>query len=149
MFRTLLVPVLTLAAAGFAAPAAAHGSACARPFQHAGTVVLRAGYSGAVGEFAVPAGKRLQIEYVSAGLRLSNNDGRGAFAIGTSAGGTFAWHPLPVQVGYALSDRQASTAVALYADAGSLVKLEINRASGTALAAVGRYAVTGCLFNVP
>lgn len=127
-------------------PASAHGTYCANPFQRAGTAVLRAGYGGAVAEFPVPAGYRLQIEYVSAGLRHASNDARGAFGIGTWAGGNFAWHPLPILTGYALSDRMASQPVALYADGGSLVKIEVSRASGTNVEATGRYAVTGCLY---
>lgn len=125
----------------------AHGSSCAKPFQHAGTVALNPGYGGAVAEFAVPAGYRLQIEYVSAGLRMGTNEGRGAFAIGTWAGQAFAWHSLPILTGYALSDRMTSSQVSLYADAGSLVKVEINRASSTGVLAYGRYAVTGCLYS--
>lgn len=147
MNRKHLLAGLVLATGFAAAPAFAHGDYCAKPFQYAGTVVLKAGYAGNVGEFAIPKDMRLQIEYVSAGLRMSTNDGRGAFAIGTIAGGTFGWHPLPIETGYALSDRQTSDEVKLYADPGSLVKIEFNRASGTNVDAVGRYTVTGCLFK--
>ena len=146
MKTQLLVAVLATASF-FATDAYAHGTSCAKPFQHAGTVALNPGYSGSVGEFTVPAGYRLQIEYVSAGLRMGTNEGRGAFAIGTWAGSTFAWHPLPILTGYALSDRMTSSQVSLYADAGSLVKVEINRASNTNVLAYGRYAVTGCLYS--
>lgn len=138
---------LLAAASLFASNASAHGSSCAKPFQHAGTVALNPGYSGGMGEFTVPAGYRLQIEYVSAGLRMGTNEGRGAFAIGTWAGQAFAWHSLPILTGYALSDRMTSSEVSLYADAGSLVKVEINRASSTGVLAYGRYAVTGCLYS--
>lgn len=148
MFRPLIIAALALASACVATPALAHGTFCAQPFQHAGTVTLQVGYSGAVGQFQVPAGKRLQIEYVSAGLRMSTNEGRGAFTIGTRLNGVFGSHPLPILTGYALSDRMASTQVSLYADPGSFVTVEINRGTGTNLPAVGRFTVTGCLYNV-
>jgi hypothetical protein len=146
--KTLLCAGLLAVAALSSQAASAHGSSCAKPFQYAGTVALNPGYGGAVGEFTVPAGYRLQIEYVSAGLRMGTNEGRAAFAIGTWAGQTFAWHPLPILTGYALSDRMASNEVSLYADAGTLVKVEINRASSTSVLVYGRYAVTGCLYSV-
>lgn len=136
-----LLPSLLLAT-----PAFAHGASCATPFQTAGSVLLKPGYSGVVGEFAVPTGYRLQIEYVSAGVRLGTADGRAAFSIATTAGGTSAWHPLPIQAGYTVVDRQTSGEVALYADARSLVKIEVDRGTDTAQETTGRYAVTGCLY---
>ena len=131
-----------------AGQAVAHGVECGHPFQYAGTVNLAAGNSGSVGEFTVPAGQRLQIEYVSAGIRLSTADGIAAFSVGATAHGVFAWHPLPILRGYAAVDRLTSGVVLLYADAGSLVKLEINRGSGgsAAQAGIGQFAVSGCLY---
>ncbi|TDK23456.1 hypothetical protein E2F46_11085 [Luteimonas aestuarii] len=148
MFRQLIIATLAVGSACATAPALAHGTFCAQPFQHAGTVTVQVGYSGVVGQFPVPAGKRLQVEYVSAGLRMSTNEGRGAFAIGTRVNGVYASHPLPILTGYALSDRMTSSQVSLYADPGSYVSVEINRATGTNVAAVGRFVVTGCLYDV-
>lgn len=147
MKSSLFLSLALLSAAAVFAPAAQAQSAyCAKPFQHYGSVVLNQGYSGAIGDFTVPAGYRLKIEYVSAGLRLSTNDGRSAFAILTTAGGASTWHSLPILTGYALNDRMTSSAVSLYADPGTAVRVEINRNSGTNLIGYGRFSVTGCLY---
>jgi hypothetical protein len=77
---------------------------------------------------------------------LSSNDGRSAFAILTTAGGSSTWHSLPILTGYALNDRMTSSAVSLYADPGTAVRVEINRNTGTNLIGYGRFSVTGCLY---
>lgn len=145
--RSCAATVAALAAFA-AAPALAHGYSCAKPYQYAGTVTIAAGTGGNVTQFAPPSGYRLQIEYVSGSVRMATNDTRAAISIGTYAGGTFAWHPLSVGSGYALSDRQTSGEVSLYADAGSLISIEMARASGYTASTVGRFAVSGCLYPV-
>ena len=141
------IATCSLFAATLFAPAAhAHGFPCAHPFQHTGTVVIGPGFTGTVGEFQVLADTRLQIEYVSASVRLGNAGENAAFSIGTTASGIFAWHPLPVDAGYTAVDRLGSQAVALYGDSGTLVKIEISRGSSVG-EATGRYAVSGCLYR--
>lgn len=140
--------ILAALALGAAFPALVQATECKNPFQYTGTVQLPARYSGSVGEFTVPSGQRLHIQHVSAGIRLANANGIAAFAIGTWANRTFAWHPLPVLSGYGPADRQTTMAVTLYADPGTLVKVEINRGSETASATTGRFSVTGCLYPV-
>ena len=137
---------LLLAAGAMSHEASAHGTACAKPFQYAGNVYIPVNYSGYTGEFAVPAGYRLQIEYISAGFRMTTNDGRASFAVSTMVGGVTSWQKLPTEVGYALSDRMTTGPVTLYADANSWVRLSFNRASGYTVATTGTYTFTGCLY---
>jgi hypothetical protein len=76
----LLLALLALA------PAAArvHGDACPKPFQATGMVAFPAGYSGVSGQFRVPAGYRLQIEQISAGLRLPSATDTADFRVGAT-----------------------------------------------------------------
>lgn len=124
----------------------AHGDACANPFQTSGSIALPAGYSGVTAQFAVPAGYRLQIEQVSAGLRLPATTDRADFQIATTAGGNYAVHDLEVAEGYAAVDRKAFGPVTLYADKGSTVRIFISRITTGYPAGSARWAVTGCLY---
>ncbi len=128
--------------------AQAHGDRCNLPFQTSGTIVLEPGFSGSVGQFSVPAGFRLQIEQVSAEIRLVATTDRAGFTIGTVAGGAFAWHNLRSEDGFGAIDRQTSGPVTLYADAKTDVKIAISRISDTTVQANGRYTLTGCLYPV-
>ncbi len=126
--------------------AQAHGDACPKPFQIAGTVAFPVGYSGVTAQFTVPAGYRLQIEQISAGLRVGSTTDTADFQVGTTVGGAFAWHDLQVGVGYSNIDRKAYGPVTLYADRGTDVRIAISRITSGYPAATGRWAVTGCLY---
>ena len=141
-------PVLLLLAVLSLAPvnAQAHGDACAKPFQTTGTIALPAGYSGVTAQFTVPAGYRLQIEQISAGLRLPASTDTADFTVGTTVGGTFAWHDLQVAQGYSNLDRKAFGPVTLYADKSTDVRIAIARITASYPAATARWAVTGCLY---
>lgn len=124
----------------------AHGDACANPFQTSGSIAIPANYSGVTAQFAVPTGYRLQIEQVSANIRLPANTDRADFQIGTTAGGNYAAHNLEVAAGYAESDRKAFGPVTLYADKGSTVRVFISRITTSYPAGSATWAVTGCLY---
>ncbi len=126
--------------------ARAHGDACDKPFQTFGSLAVPANYSGVTGQFTVPAGYRLQIEQVSANIRLALNTDRADFQIGTTVGGTFAVHNLAVAEGYALIDRKAYGPVTLYADKGSVVSIYVTRQGTSYPATTAGWVVTGCLF---
>ncbi len=126
--------------------AQAHGAACARPFQTAGSIAMPAGYSGVTAQFTVPAGYRLQIEQISAGLRLPASTDTADFTVGTTVGGAFAWHDLDVAQGYSTLDRKAFGPVTLYADKGTDVRIAIARITASYPAGTARWAVTGCLY---
>lgn len=143
MFRSLSLFSL-LAVAPFAAQA--HGDACPKPFQATGTMALPAGYSGVTAQFSVPAGYRLQIEQVSAGMRVPATTDRADFQIGTTVGGVYAWHDLEVADGYSVIDRKAFGPVTLYADKGTEVRLALSRITTSYPAGTARWAVTGCLY---
>lgn len=141
--RSLLLLAL-LALAPIAAQA--HGDACPKPFQATGTVAFPVNYSGVTGQFWIPAGYRLQIEQISAGLRLPSATDTADFNVGTTVGGTFAWHELQVGVGYSNLDRKAYGPVTLYADKGTDVRIAISRITTSYPAATARWTVTGCLY---
>ena len=124
----------------------AHGDACANPFQTSGSIAIPVNYSGVTAQFAVPAGYRLQIEQVGAGIRLPANTDRADFQIATTAGGNYAVHDLEVAEGYAAVDRKAFGPVTLYADPGSTVRIFISRITTSYPAGSARWAVTGCLY---
>lgn len=139
---------VTLAAALALSPclARAHGDACAKPFQTSGSLAVPANYSGVTGQFTVPAGYRLQIEQVSANIRLPSSTDRADFQIGTTVGGAFAVHNLAVADGYTVFDRKAYGSVTLYADKGSIVSVYITRQGASYPAITAGWVVTGCLF---
>ena len=140
-------PLLLLALLALAPVAAqAHGDACPKPFQATGTVAFPVGYSGVTGQFPVPAGYRLQIEQISAGLRVGSATDTADFQVGTTVGGTFAWHDLAVGVCYSNIDRKAYGPVTLYADKGTDVRIAISRITSGYPAATARWSVTGCLY---
>ena len=126
--------------------AQAHGDACPKPFQATGTVAFPAGCSGVTGQFWVPAGYRLQIEQISAGFRLPSATDTADFQVGTTVGGTFAWHDLEVAQGYRVLDRKAFGPVTLYADKGTDVRISIARITSTYTVTTARWTVTGCLY---
>ena len=138
----LLLAVLSLAPVA----AQAHGDACPKPFQTSGSIALPAGYSGVTAQFTVPAGYRLQIEQISAGLRLPASTDTADFTVGTTVGGAFAWHDLQVAQGYSNLDRKAYGPVTLYADKGTDVRIAIARITASYPAGTARWAVTGCLY---
>ncbi|MES2671976.1 MAG: hypothetical protein V4673_16385 [Pseudomonadota bacterium] len=138
----LLLALLALAPAA----AQAHGDACLKPFQATGTVDFPAGYSGVTGQFRVPAGCRLRIEQISAGLRLPSATDTADFQVGTTIGGTFAWHDLEVAQGYRVLDRKAFGPVTLYADKGTDVRISIARITSTYTVTTAWWTVTGCLY---
>lgn len=128
--------------------AQAHGDACPKPFQVAGSIALPVGYSGVTAQFSVPAGFRLQIEQISAGMRLPASTDTADFQVGTTVGGAFAWHDLNVANGYSNLDRKAFGPVTLYADKGTDVRISIARITTSYPAGSARWAVTGCLYVV-
>lgn len=136
--------LLALSLAPFAAQA--HGDACPKPFQATGSIALPAGYSGVTAQFNVPVGYRLQIEQISAGMRLPASTDTADFQVGTTVGGVFAWHDLEVANGYSNLDRKAFGPVTLYADKGTDVRISIARITTSYPAGSARWAVTGCLY---
>lgn len=124
----------------------AHGTICDKPFQTAGTIALPAGFSGVTAQFTVPVGYRLQIEQISAGVRLPAATDTADFNIGTTVGGAFAWHNLQVAQGYSIFDRKTFGPVTLYADKGTDVRIAISRITASNPAGTARWAVTGCLY---
>lgn len=126
--------------------AQAHGDVCAKPFQSGGNIALPAGYSGVTAQFAVPVGYRLQIEQISAGLRLPAATDTADFQVGTTVGGVYAVHDLQVGVGYSNLDRKAYGPVTLYADKDTSVRIFISRITAAYPAGNARWAVTGCLY---
>lgn len=143
LHRSLTLAML-LAFAPFAANA--HGDSCPKPFQATGNIALPVGYSGVTAQFTVPAGYRLQIEQISAGLRLPSSSDSADFQVGTTVGGVFAWHDLQVGRGYSDLDRKAFGPVTLYADKSTDVRISIARITTSYPAANARWAVTGCLY---
>lgn len=111
----------------------AHGDACANPFQTSGSIAL-------------PAGYRLQIEQVSANMRLPATTDRADFQISTTVGGNYATHNLEIAEGYSALDRKAFGPVTLYADKGSTVRIFISRITTVYPAGNATWAVTGCLY---
>lgn len=138
-----------LAIASASLQAQATGFACLKPFQATGTVTfpMRTSTQG-IATFAVPDGYRLQIEHVSAEVRVPSSTGRASFAILTTAGGTAAWQELPILEGFTVFDRQTTGVVNLYADAGTNVSIEIARTASFLISSgSGTYTVSGCLFS--
>ncbi len=140
--------VLSLLAFFAFAPIAAraHGDACPKPFQATGSIAVPVNYSGVVAQFPVPAGYRLQIEQVSARMRLSLNSDRAYFQLGTTTGGVFAYHELEVAQGYSSIDWKALGPVTLYADKSTDVRVYFTRMGSSYPATTGSWTVSGCLF---
>jgi hypothetical protein len=115
---------------------------CARPFERRGTVALEIGYSGSVAEFTTPDNAILEIRRIKTTLRVA---GLSASAIGTRSNDVFAWHPMHVEAG--IGTFAAGQEGAIHADRASLVKIEINRSGSIDAAALGDYALSGCLVD--
>lgn len=147
MKRKAAFASLVFASAGLVAPASAHGTRCGQPFQHFALLTLRTGVSNTDLGFKVPEGKQLQIEYVSAAVRLPSTESRSFFGVGTTAGGVFGWHPLPSQPSHGPNERQTSAMVSLYADGGTTVMFDIGYGSSPDADVLAQYTVTGCLFD--
>ena len=140
--------VLSLLALSAVVPIAAraHGDACPKPFQATGNIAMPLNYSGVVAQFPVPAGYRLQVEQVSARMRLSLNTDRAYFQLATTTGGVFAYHELEVAQGYSTIDWKTFGPVTLYADKGTDVRVYFTRTGTTYPATTGFWTVSGCLF---
>lgn len=115
---------------------------CPRPFVRRGSVVLRPGFSGATGEFLSPTDAILRIDRVRTTLRAP---GLRASAVGATTGRTFAWVPMTIVDGSGRFPTPGGPST-VYADRGTLVKIEINR-NATTTAATGDYVLDGCLVD--
>ncbi len=138
---------VSIAAAALVGTQAQAALKCSKPFQRSGAIDMPVGYSGGTASINVPAHYRLKLKYVSVLLSLSSPS-RAAFEVGSTAGGHYGAYVLPVLEGYNPNDRQASQAMEIYADPGSLLAVRAYRGSDTTTSTQAQYSVSGCLIPI-
>lgn len=122
-----------------------------RRFDVVGSITLRPGYSGTVGEFPTPSGLRLRID--SAVSQIFDAE-QFAGAIGLTTKGIFNWYTM-YGVNHGLSGETywvypnpGKLPIPRYADPNILVKVEVNRQGSIAQSANAFYGVRGCLVDM-